>query len=489
MPLSSWADWSISRQFPFVICGANGYRNGRGSTIANTKIRKESCDATRQIYFQKIGPIKRAELELGDITIIAGRNNTGKTYLVYTLYGFLKQWNMQMAMSPETEKIVEEMMDKGRFTRTVDRKTLDRERKKIIRELSRSFSRRNLADVFSSPSDAFEESSIEVELSCKFPKDVQIDRGLVSIQYDGTNILITGKYIKRSYHYSGLLLYYYCRFLFPELSLDPFILSAERFGISLFYKELDFTKNQLVEYLQRMGDKKDRELISPSLFIGRTTSRYALPIKDNIDYTRDISNLKRQRSEIYDDKLFDKIKDMMGGYYSSASDDIAFISRRKGRSFNLPLHIASSSARGLSDLYFYLRHVAEKNQLVIIDEPESHLDTANQILLARLLARMIQSNLKVLITTHSDYIIKEINNLIMLNRLKNKKKVAKELGYKEDDFIEPDAIRAYVAEGDSLTQCEIDEFGIDMPVFDETINKINRTSIELASHLEEDGDE
>ena len=141
-------------------------------------------------------------------------------------------------------------------------------------------------------------------------------------------------------------------------------------------------------------------------------------------------------------------------------------------------------------MYFYLRHVAKENQLVIIDEPESHLDTANQILLARLLAQMIQSNLKVLITTHSDYIIKEINNLIMLSRpFKKKKKVIQDLGYKKDDFIEPDAIQAYVAEGDSLTKCEIDEFGIDMPVFDETIDEINRNSIELASRLEEDGDE
>ena len=449
-----------------------------------------------KFIFKKIGPIKRAELELGDITIIAGRNNTGKTYLVYTLYGFLKQWDMQMAT--ETKKIVEEVTRKGHFKRTVDRETLDRERKKIIRAVTRSFSREDLSDVFSSPRDAFEKSSIEVELPGEFPKNLQMGisfpkGGRVSIQYDGTDIVIIDKNAREQESdddfFSFFLLFFYRKFLFPELSLDPFILSAERFGISLFYKELDFTKNQLVDYLQRMGDKKDRERMSPYLVIGRTTSRYALPIKDNIDYTRDISNLKRQRSEIYDDKLFDKIKDMMGGYYSSASDDIAFISRRKGNSFNLPLHIASSSARGLSDLYFYLRHVSKKNQLVIIDEPESHLDTANQRLLARLLARMIQSNLKVLITTHSDYIIKEINNLIMLNRLRTKKKVAKDLGYKEDDFIEPDAIRAYVAEGDSLTKCEIDEFGIDMPVFDETIDKINRTSIELASHLEEDGDE
>ena len=448
-----------------------------------------------KFIFKKIGPIKKAELELGDITIIAGRNNTGKTYLVYTLYGFLEQWNRQTRnMSTETEKIVEEVIEKGHFKRTVDRETLDQERKKIIRGLTRSFSQEDLSGVFSSPSDSFAESSIEVELPGEFPENLQIDipfppGGLVSIQYDGTNILIIGENIKRFYRLSRLFPHLYRQFLFPELSLDPFILSAERFGISLFYKELDFAKNQLVDYLQKMGDDKNRDRISPYIFIGRTTSRYALPIKDNIDYTRDIPTLKGQRSELHDDKLFDKIKDMMEGYYSSSSDDIAFISRRKGRNFNLPLHIASSSARGLSDLYFYLRHIAKENQLVIIDEPESHLDTANQILLARLLARMIQSNLKVLITTHSDYIIKEINNLIMLSRLKQKKKVVKDLGYKKDDFIEPDAIRAYVAEGDNLTKCEIDEFGIDMPVFDKTIDEINRTSIELATRLEEDGDE
>ena len=450
-----------------------------------------------KFIFKKIGPIKKAEMELGDITIIAGRNNTGKTYLVYTLYGFLKQWNRQ-PLSSDIESIAREVVKKGYFKRTVDRETLDRERKEIIR-VTRFFSQKNLAGVFSSRSDAFAGSSIEVELLNEFPERKQTEislqtGGTLSIQYNGTDIIIADKSARDQQHDESFFFYYisylYLYFLVPELSYPPpFILSAERFGISLFYKELDFTKNKLVDLLQKMSDDKNRDRFSPYLLIDKNTSRYALPIKDNIDYTRDISNLKGQRSDLYDAKLFDQIKDIMEGYYSSSSDDIAFVSKRKGRSFNLLLHIASSSARGLSDLYFYLRHAAKENQLVIIDEPESHLDTANQILLARLLARMIQSNLKVLITTHSDYIIKEINNLIMLSRpFNNKKKVVKDLGYKKDDFIRPDSVRAYVAEGDSLTECEIDEFGIDMPVFDETIDKINRNSNELASRLIEERD-
>ena len=42
--------------------------------------------------FSNMGPVKDAALQLGRLTVIAGRNNTGKTYIAYTLYGFLKTW-------------------------------------------------------------------------------------------------------------------------------------------------------------------------------------------------------------------------------------------------------------------------------------------------------------------------------------------------------------------------------------------------------------
>ncbi len=227
------------------------------------------------------------------------------------------------------------------------------------------------------------------------------------------------------------------------------------------------------------------------MFIDGATSRYALPIKHNIDYTRSIPDIKSKDGSLHAHRFADEIKDMMGGYYRASGDEIRFISkaRGKGRSFNIPLHIASSSARGLSDFYFFLRHVASSGHLLIIDEPESHLDTANQILLARLLARFVRAGLKVLITTHSDYLIKEINNLVMLNStFAEKESVVKKLKYRSDDALEPESIRAYVAENNGLTKCDVDEFGIDMPVFDQTIDEINKVANELASRLSDDSE-
>ena len=101
--------------------------------------------------------------------------------------------------------------------------------------------------------------------------------------------------------------------------------------------------------------------------------------------------------------------------------------------------------------------------------------------LARLLARLVQAGLKVLLTTHSDYLIKELNNLIMLSRsFRNKSKVVRKLKYSRDDCIAPERIRAYVATDGGIARCEIDKFGIDMPNFDQTINEINDVANELA---------
>ncbi len=466
-----------------------------------------------KFVFKHLGPIHNAELELGDLTILAGRNNTGKTYMAYTLYGFLKLWRhgsefwriihslTEESLLPdfrEKKTRLKTFIEEGQVKWRVDRETLHSQQKSIMQKVSQSFSKEELANMFSASDEDFESASIGVVVKDQFSdhtsKTLELSHGdELTITYSGGEICISRneplKKLPSSSAIGFSLTYLYLSFLFPEiLSLSPLILSAERFSISLFYKELDFTKNRLVEMLQE-NRKKDFPL--SRVMIDRVASRYALPIRDNIDYTRNIPELQKRRSKLYDSKLFEDIKDMLGGYYRSSDDDIRFISKaRKKRRFDIPLHIASSSARGLSDLYFFLRHVAEKNQLLIIDEPESHLDTANQIQFARLLARAVHAGLKVLITTHSDYIVKEINNLLMLSRdFKDKPEVLKKYGYSEHDFLNPASVRAYVAENNSLTRCTVDPFGIDMPVFDITIDAINRVTRELEIRLTHEEEE
>ena len=457
-----------------------------------------------RFHFENIGPVACADLELGDLTLVAGKNNTGKTYIVYTLYGFLRMWPDFLPRERRTRSNGEMALKASAVldgpegsSVSFDRSAVERMRTRWLQDMARSFSDRGIAQVFSTARTEFADSALNVEapmLPVDLNRTVRIGRSEMKVTYSedrvdveltagdlrresGDGVATRARIARRPPQFSLL-----AEVLFPD-RIEPFILSAERFGISLFYKELDFTKNRLVELLQQLGDEKERRGDSPFLVVDRFASRYALPVKDNIDFTRNLPNQRGQLGDLGGEKLQDDIKDMIGGYYRVADDEIRFQSKARNRPFNIPLHLASSSARGLSDMYFYLRHTAAHNQLLVIDEPESHLDTENQIQLARTLARLVRSGVKVLVTTHSDYLIKEINNLVMLSQLDGLPSSCRRRGYRADDGLPPECIRAYVAENNGLTRCVVDEYGVDMAVFDRTIDRINDAASELMARV------
>lgn len=453
--------------------------------------------------FKKVGPVDAADLELGDLTLIAGRNNTGKTYVVYALYGFLRTWldygaDREYRKPPDNSPLANTLdrlrtlqLDRSHGPICIPREDLETFRTHFLRNSASRFSRHGMSRTFSSPSEAFAESSLSVRhssLTSRLGKHrVLLDRrGEVTAIYSKDEVRLEAHPTEDPSDHRVRLNPHQllAKVAVPDMP-EPFILSAERFGISLFYKELDFTKNRLVEMLQQLGDDKERGRDSPFLVVDRIASRYAMPVKDNIDYTRSIPEL-RNRVQVDSASLDSEIKELMDGYYTASDGDIRFRSKaRKGRTFDIPLHLASSSARGLSDLYFYLRHKASQDHLLIVDEPESHLDTANQIQFARVLARFVRAGIKVLVTTHSDYLIKEINNLIMLSQVDEgtNHSLRRQLGYASGEGLSKDSVRAYIAENHGLTPCPVDRYGLEMPVFDETIDEINRVSNTLSAAI------
>jgi hypothetical protein len=118
------------------------------------------------------------------------------------------------------------------------------------------------------------------------------------------------------------------------------------------------------------------------------------------------------------------------------------------------------------------------------------LHPENQCRIARLLARLVNAGIKVFITTHSDYIVKELNTLIMLNGDKpHLKRIAKENDYRDAELITAAQVKVYTAQeellplkegqkrrrrGHTLVAADIDsEFGIKAPSFDKTIDRMN----------------
>lgn len=149
--------------------------------------------------------------------------------------------------------------------------------------------------------------------------------------------------------------------------------------------------------------------------------------------------------------------------------------------------MSASIVKTLSSLIFYLKHIATKNELIIIDEPELNLHPNNQIYLTRIFAKLINKGFRLLISTHSDYIIRELNNLIMASSEKEEtQKIVKKLGYQDDEKLKSDNVSAYLfnyksdkARYVTVSPIQVDDTGFDVETIDETVEKLNNVSEEL----------
>lgn len=83
----------------------------------------------------------------------------------------------------------------------------------------------------------------------------------------------------------------------------------------------------------------------------------------------------------------------------------------------IPMANASSMVSELTPIVLYLRRVVQKNQLLIIEEPESHLHPAAQARLAVCLAKLVKTGLRVFLTTHSEWLLEQFSNLVRIGSL------------------------------------------------------------------------
>ena len=94
-----------------------------------------------------------------------------------------------------------------------------------------------------------------------------------------------------------------------------------------------------------------------------------------------------------------------------------FSFRPEGWQDDLPLMNASSMVSELAPVVLYLRHVVAPGEVLIIEEPESHLHPAMQVEFIRHLAAAVRSGVRVMITTHSEWVLDELANLVRLSEL------------------------------------------------------------------------
>ena len=79
---------------------------------------------------------------------------------------------------------------------------------------------------------------------------------------------------------------------------------------------------------------------------------------------------------------------------------------------------SSAMVSELAPLVLFLRSIVKRGDLLIIEEPESHLHPGAQTKIAQTLARLVRAGVYVVITTHSNWLLQQIGNLIREGELR-----------------------------------------------------------------------
>lgn len=457
-----------------------------------------------KITVKNLGVLRQAEFDLGDLTIICGGNNSGKTYATYALYGFLKTWRNYRGPMRQGRKIpkrsIEELMNDG--VAVIDLTEYVRKAEAALDDMCNRYTDR-LSNVFAAPRERFRDTRFRVSLDrdalSESVKSKSIDKSYGTRNRETFSIytakgstelriflLVDKQGIKiPDFAIRSRIAEAIDDIIFGQFFPDTFISSAERTGAAIFRKELNFAHNRLLKEISQADDNVDpRELLYKSY------QDYALPVENNVDFVRRLGNTTKDSSFLANDhpEILMWFDDVVGGAYRvTRNDELYFVPKNK--QVRLDMDESSSSVRSLLDVGFYLRHVAKVGDLLIVDEPELNLHPENQRRVARLFARLVNLGVKVFLTTHSDYIVKELNTLIMLNHDEPYlKRIAEREGYESSELLAVEKVKVYVAE-ESLVQLEgnrrksrcqtlvkadIDpELGIEVRSFDETINKMN----------------
>ena len=458
--------------------------------------------------FENLGLLDHATLDLADLTLICGENNTGKTYATYAVYGFLRSWRnlLPLVLGSEIKAIAKAQ---GAYKFDLNEMFHGRINDYLAKLGAQYISQ--LPRVFASNKDFFEgvhvlisvdsEQSFEDIAFQRNIKDGPAGKVLATLSKElGSPVLelLVADDAWLESPFSGLTQFVadaIAEIVFAPLLPDAHISSAERTGAAIFRRELDMARTRMIEALSTIDSKELKK--NPFRLLEQMDAGYAWPVQDNVDFVRQLEDIDKQTGELaaQTPEVLSAFDAIIGGTYKVIKDQ-GLVYQPKGGKPRFSMNESSSCIRALLDVGFYLRCKAKPGDLFIIDEPELNLHPRNQRAFARLVARMVNAGVRVFITTHSDYLVKEFNTLIMLAQgTPHTKAMQETYGYSDEELLVPRSVKLYMTgtelrpstvKGKRATRINTlkpaniyPDRGIEVSTFDSTIEEMNAIQSEI----------
>lgn len=324
-----------------------------------------------KISIKNFGPIDHFEFDLEkDLHVIYGENNIGKSWAIEGLYLLLKQWKEKQAYWFEVakERIFDMVQDKS-----------------LAAVFNNSFG--EMKNIFSNVHPEMSIETDDIIINLERVIQGELGRGIYSI-FDLTYKLKESDQLNYENDSSQKI-------------ENLYFLPASKSGI---YQVLSNMGNIFAQLSQL--PLRNTSLNLPSM---------SIPVSDYILNIAAINSSKQGDFGNVVDFLEEKV--IEGSViFDDLQKKLKYKSTKTG--LDLELHEASSMIAEISPLVAYLKYILpKKNSILFIEEPEAHLHPKVQVEMMKIFVELAKSGVKVVMTTHSDFMMNELSNLLLEKKI------------------------------------------------------------------------
>ena len=498
-----------------------------------------------QLEVSNFGPIAKANIDLRPLTVFVGPSNTGKSYLAILIYALHKHFGTSDWMpreyfsrrlpryrrirnhdlSPDNvdalTKIAEHISAKSKEPEPIESfllpasiiemicSSLNGRGHYVSNEIRRCFGLEKTANLIRNGIN----SSSHITIHQQVGQSAHIEhRLIIKARSDDFKTAIPGNARIETGGKDNNYRMRYLRRLALEMTLqkheDKELLDFEA---GQFLEGLvDHVYPQLVGSLalpafylpaDRTGVMHAHSVVVSSLIDRATMSGIRpaaqLPMLSGVlaDFLEQLIELEPRRSSrrrYPNDHAAQIEKAMLGGAVAieraEASGYPRFTYRPEGWDHSLPLMNASSMVSELAPVVLYLRHLVRPGTVLIVEEPESHLHPALQVEFTRQLARLVQSGVRVVITTHSEWVLEELANIVRRSALVGKQD---KTASGSDISLRPDQVGAWLfrqkkrPKGSVVEELILDDdTGLYSTDYDVVSEALYNEGVEISRHLQ-----
>lgn len=434
------------------------------------------------LHVENFGKIENADIEVKPLTLLVGDNNGGKSYLLSLIWG-LRNSDCIRAMFWHSRKIehlplfskinrqITDLFDMNKKDTVEAFKIIatSDEFVEFFNELLTIEKDRFVTHIFNSDKINIDNIYIDISETDKLKIDLfKNAKDSMSIRYpDGMMVFPQGVSSHIDIVVREILLIIVNYFLGADDNDNNVYLPAARTGFVL-------SKSAINQYSRSVAydiysDKKitNRSALFTKPILHFLSSLESESVKDN--KYKDIVNF------IEENMSNGEIK-----YINEESKEIGYTP--KGMNETFPLMITSALVTELAPLILILKNYSNLNY-ICYEEPEMCLHPKYQAIMARVLINLVNKNINIIATTHSDIILQHINNMGVLTNLDEEiqNKIFEKFGFTKNDLIKFDNVNVYqmkVENGKTIvTKIEYQDNGFDVHTFTDALKMILKQSV------------